>query len=216
MERSTTFSVCGETLSSPMHICGFFDSKAERYDVILPYIKEGLERNEKVINIMESDCHAEHCKHLSTSGIPLAQKLSSGQLEVLASEMTYIKDGYFAADRMYTMLEQTLKAAERAGYESVRACGDMIWALKNLPGTDELMEYESSLNILTPRHSCSLICMYDVNSFSANTIADVLLTHPYVIMNGKIQKNPQYIEPDRLLSTIVHRRQVSAMRTLAK
>lgn len=209
MVKSTSFSVCGETLSSPMHICGFFDSKVEQYDVILPYIKEGLDYNEKVINILESKDHSEHCKHLSVSGISLAKKLASGQLEVLASEKTYIKDGFFAAERMYKMLEQTLIAANRAGYDSVRACGDMIWALKNLPGTDELMEYESSLNILTPKHSCSLICMYDINSFSGKTISDVLLTHPYVILNRQIRKNPHYIEPNKLLSTLAHRRQAS-------
>ena len=65
------------------------------------------------------------------------------------------------------MLEQTLLSASRAGYESVRACGDMVWALKNLPGTDELLEYEANLNLLTPKHDVSLICMYDIEKNEA-------------------------------------------------
>ena len=60
MAKSTSFSVCGETLSSPMHICGFFDSKEEQYEVIIPYINEGLNNNEKVINILEGNRHSEH------------------------------------------------------------------------------------------------------------------------------------------------------------
>lgn len=206
MPEQKPFSVCGESLSTPMHICGFFNSKEEQYEVIIPYIKEGLDNNEKVINILEGARHREHCSHLSATGISLTGKLATGQLEVLTSENTYIKGGSFAAKKMYKMLEQTLLAAERAGYDSVRACGDMIWALKNLPGTDELMEYEASLNLLTPQHSCSLICMYDISSFSGKAITDVLLTHPYVIMNGKISKNPHYVEPLELLASLVHRR----------
>lgn len=201
MNKQTSFSVCGESLLAPMHICGFFDSKEQQYEVIIPYILEGLEKNEKVINILEGNRHSEHCRCLTNNGVSITEKLSSGQFEVLASENTYIKDGTFAAEKMYKMLEQTLLSASRAGYESTRACGDMVWALKNLPGTDELLEYEASLNLLTPKHSVSLICMYDINSFSQSTLTDILLTHPYVIKDGKINKNPHYVEPLSLISS---------------
>ncbi|MBO9584821.1 MAG: MEDS domain-containing protein [Flavobacterium sp.] len=200
MNKQISFEVCGESFSAPMHICGFFDSKEQQYEVIVPYIMEGLAANDKVINILEENRHGEHCRCLADNGISIAEKLSLGQLEVLASESTYIKDGNFAAEKMYTMLEQTLLSASRAGYENIRACGDMVWALKNLPGTDELLKYEASLNLLTPKHAVSLICMYDINSFSSNTLADILLTHPYVIKDGKISKNPQYVEPVELIA----------------
>lgn len=185
---------------APMHICGFFDSREQQYEVIIPYIMEGLEANDKVINILEGSRHGEHCRCLADNGISITGKLASGQLEVLASENTYTKGGEFAAQKMYVMLEQTLLSASRTGYESVRACGDMVWALKNLPGTDELLAYEASLNVLTPKHSCSLICMYDVSSFSPKALADALLTHPYIIRDGKITENPQYLEPQELMS----------------
>lgn len=205
MNKQTSFSVCGESLLAPMHICGFFDSREQQYEVIIPYILEGLEANDKVINILEGNRHGEHCRCLTENGISIAEKLSSGQLEVMASENSYIKDGEFAADKMYKMLEQTLLSASRAGYDSVRACGDMVWALKNLPGTDELLEYEARLNLLTPQHSVSLICIYDISSFSQKALADILLTHPYVIKDGKISKNPHYVEPLELLSSLSSR-----------
>lgn len=202
MNKQTPFSVCGESLSAPMHICGFFDSREQQYEVIIPYILEGLETNDKVINILEGSRHGEHCRCLADNGISITEKLLSGQLEVLASENTYIKGNKFAADEMYNLLEKTLLSSARAGYDSVRACGDMVWALKNLPGTDELLEYEARLNLLTPKHACSLICMYDISSFSQSTLTDVLLTHPYVIKDGKISKNPLYVEPSALLSSL--------------
>lgn len=192
-----------------MHICGFFDSEDERYEVILPYLKEGLDNHEEVLNILESTSHADHCRRLSDAGISVAEKLANSQLRVLSADETYVKGGSFAADKMYSMVEEALIDAEEAGYNSIRACRDMTWALRNVPGTDELIEYEARLNELTPKHSCSLICMYDVNRFSGRALADVLATHPYVILNGKIHKNPHYIAPIEFLPALLKRKKRS-------
>lgn len=208
MEKQT-LTICGEVHSAPMHICGFFDSEDERYEVILPYLKEGLEMNEEVLTILESTSHNDHCDRLSKAGIPVDKKLENAQLKVLSADETYLKDGSFAADKMYNLVEQALIDSKNAGYDSIRACGDMTWALRNVSGTDELIEYEARLNHLTPQHSCSLICMYDLNRFSGKALADVLATHPYVILNKKIHKNPHYVEPIEFLPTLLNRKKRS-------
>lgn len=209
MTKHTSLTLCGEIHQAPMHICGFFDSEDERYDIILPYLKEGLENNEEVLNILESTSYPDHCERLSNAGIAVEEKLTSRQLKVLSADDTYLKGGYFAADRMYNAVEEALIAAKEAGYKSIRACGDMAWALRTVAGTDELIEYEARLNQLTPKHSCSLICMYDVNRFSGRALADVLATHPYVILNGKIHQNPHYIEPIDFLPSLWKRQKRS-------
>ena len=107
---------------------------------------------------------------------------------------------------MLNLREQAHIKTKNEGYNSLRACGDMVWALKNVPGTDELIEYEARLNFLTPKHSCSLVCMYDINKFSGKAIADIITTHPYIILNKKICKNPHYIEPMELLGSLMLRR----------
>lgn len=203
MVQHTSLTICGEVHSSPMHICGFFDSEDERYEVILPYLKEGLENNEEVLNILESTSYDDHCDRLAGAGIPVEEKLANRQLKVLTADETYVKDGSFAANKMYKLVEKALIEAKEAGYDSIRACGDMSWALRNIQGTDELIQYEAQLNELTPRHSCSLICMYDINRFSGRVLADILATHPYVILNGKIHKNPHYIEPMEFLPRLL-------------
>jgi hypothetical protein len=71
MANQKSLTLCGETHSSPMHICGFFDSEDERYEVILPYLKEGLENNEEVLNILESTTYTDHCQRLVNAGIPV-------------------------------------------------------------------------------------------------------------------------------------------------
>lgn len=46
---------------------------------------EGLAANDKVINILESSRHGEHCQCLVDNGISIAKKMASGQLEIVAS-----------------------------------------------------------------------------------------------------------------------------------
>lgn len=209
MNLQQPLTICGETLHAPIHICAFFDSREEQYEVILPYMKEGLDNQEKVINILESNGYHDHCERVSEAGIPVKDKLESKQLDVLASEETYLKGGNFAAEKMLNMLEEALIQAKNEGYTSVRACGEMVWALSGVPGTDELIEYEARLNLLTPKHSCSLVCMYDISRFSGKLFSDVLSTHSHVILSGKIHKNPYYIEPLKFLPMLQRRKQRS-------
>ncbi|HET6227920.1 MAG TPA: MEDS domain-containing protein [Bacteroidia bacterium] len=204
--KNKSFCVCGERFSNPMHICAFFDSQQEQYDVITPYIKEGLAGNEQVINILEANIHSQHREHLKGAGISVEKKLANNQLKILSADETYLKGGSFAAEKMYHLLEEALIESQNDGFENLRACGDMVWALKNVRGTDELMEYEARLNQLVPKYFCSLICMYDINRFSGRAIADILETHPYVILNGKIHKNPHYIEPLTFLQSLLKRK----------
>lgn len=199
-------SLCGESMITPFHACGFFDSREEQYQIMLPYINEGLEEGDRVINILERALHSDHCDCLSKAGISVQEKLESHQLEVLATEDTYLKNGGFETEKMLRLLEDALIEARNEGYESVRACGEMTWALKDVPGTDELIEYESRLNLITPNYGCSLVCMYDFNRFSGKAIIDIIKTHPYIILNGKIDKNPHYIPPQEFLPLLSGKR----------
>jgi hypothetical protein len=207
MKRMSPVTLCGEKLPHSMHICAFFDSRKEQFETLIPYFKEGLDNQEEVICILESDQHEDFHQRSFKAGLNLKNgQVSSGQFKLLASEQSYLKDGHFAADRMFTMLEQALMDAKAGPHENVRTCGDMVWALKNLPGTDELMEYEARINTLVPKYNCCLMCAYDINRFSASAIADVLATHSHVILNGRIHKNAHYIEPMELLPKLLRRR----------
>jgi MEDS: MEthanogen/methylotroph, DcmR Sensory domain len=205
LNKQQSVTLCGETLTGPLHICAFFDSREEQYEVLLPWIKEGIYNNEEVLNILESKLHAEHCSRLAKENIPVRESIESGQLKIASTEDTYLQGGAFAVDRMFNLVEQAVVNAQNGPYGMFRGCGEMQWALKNLPGTDQLMEYEARLNFLTPKYDCSIICIYDINKFSGRAVADILATHSHVILNGKIHKNPHFIEPIELLKILLKR-----------
>src|ERR1044071_5605362 len=110
MEKATGqyVTLCGTRLHGLRHVCGFFDSVDEQYEVLTPYLKEGLDTGDQVITILESKKHAPHKARLESSGIPVSDASDRQQLKVLATEDTYLSGGTFAAERMYELLEHAL------------------------------------------------------------------------------------------------------------
>lgn len=205
LKKQQPVTLCGETLTGPLHVCAFFDSREEQYDVLLPWLKEGLDNHEEVLTILAGDSHEDHYTRLAEAGIAVQEALANKQLKVVATEDSYLLGGSFAAERMFNIVEQALIDAQTGPYDMFRGCGDMEWALKNLPGTDELIEYEARLNLLAPKHDCSIVCSYDIKRFSGSAIADILATHAYVILNGRIHRNPHFVEPVKFLGTLIKR-----------
>ncbi|HST01262.1 MAG TPA: MEDS domain-containing protein, partial [Usitatibacter sp.] len=188
------------------HVCAFFDSRSQEYDCILPYFREGLDQGEQVVSIRDAEDIRDHAGRVGDAlGDGVGDYVRSGQLSILASEETYLKEGCFETERMYNMIEDVLKNVRSKSFSRVRTCGDMTWALREMPGTDELMEYESRVNALTREHDCTLMCVYDVNKFSGKAVMDVLATHPMVVMNDRIYENPYYVEPTEFLKQLLLR-----------
>jgi len=199
-------TVCGHKITEATHICAFFDSEKQEYDCLVPYFTEGLVQGEQVVTIRDAEKMGEHKRALQDRmPIPLDDSINRDQFKILASEETYLREGFFGHERMGLMLEEVLKAAAASPFKRVRTCGDMTWALRDMPGTDELMEYESRVNVFTREHDCTLMCVYDVNKFSGRAVMDVLATHPMVVMGDRIYENPYYVEPTDYLKTLLRR-----------
>jgi hypothetical protein len=210
MEQQQQVTLCGKRLSGLRHICAFFESRDEQYEILAPYLKEGIDNGEQVITILESNTHPDHVSRLESAGIPVASARQRDQLKILASEETYLAGGCFVVGRMYEMLEKAVCDAEQSEFKRVRTLGDMEWALKNCDGTEELIVYEARVNELAPHHDCTLLCAYDLTRFSGRVIADVLATHSHVLLGGQIHENPMYIEPLEYLQKLALRRPSSS------
>jgi hypothetical protein len=82
----------------------------------------------------------------------------------------------------------------------------MEWALVDLPGVEDLIEFETRVNYVTPKYDNIVICAYDLSKFSASVVIDAMRTHPVVIVGGLLHENPFFVPPDQLLVEIKERR----------
>lgn len=194
MSEPRTVTLCGRALEEPGHICAFFDSRSEEYEILVPYFAEGIALDEEVINIVDARRHPDHCRRLEEKGVDVEAEMRAGRLQVLTAEETYMKGGRFGAQRMYELLHGALAEAHRRG-RRVRTSGVMDWALHGAAGTEELMDYESRVNFLVPTYECTLLCVYDINEINGRMMMDILSTHPYIVHGKRVRENPYYVTP---------------------
>ena len=196
-------TVGSQSLEGIKLICCFYRSSAELESVFLPYLQEGLRNGENVVCIFRQGEHAGLRSKLESGGMTSAE--SSQQLKILTEDETYISGGSFAKHRMAGMLRDLLENAKNSSRPAVRTLGEMSWALRNLPGTDELAEYECMVNEFCTTYGCVLACAYDVNKFHARVLADAFATHSHIVLNGIIHENPHYLPPEEFLRHLAHR-----------
>lgn len=189
--------LAGGVLKRSCHVCAFFHSQEEQYRVLMPFIKEGLEQGDRSFHIIDPQHRRRHVGHLENEGIDVAGAEASGQLQVYPWEEAYIQDGHFDQFRMIELVKGTI-AKQRPG-EVTRFVGNMEWALKDLPGVHDLLEYETRLNQFLPAHRDPVICCYDLSRFDAGIVIDIMRTHPMVIVGGILQENPFYVPPEEML-----------------
>ena len=202
MSHRPNVTLCGRSLERPGHICAFFDSREQEYDVLSPYYQQGLDDGEEVVTIVDAHRHDDHCQQMRQRGIAVDDAMAAERLKVLTAENTYTAGGSFDSQRMYDLLQGALADAKRNG-RRVRTSGVMDWSAKGAPGTDQLMDYEARVNVLVPIYDCTLLCVYDVSKISGQMMMDILATHPYVVHRRRILHNPYYVEPIDMLKDLL-------------
>ena len=194
--------LAGSALHRSCHVCAFFHSKDEEYRVLMPFIKEGFASGDRAFHVVDPQHRDAHLDRLREEGIDVTGAEASGQLEVRRWQEAYIKDGHFDQYRMIETIKQALDPSLRDPDKRTRLVANMEWALEDLPGVHDILEYETRLNHVLPDYHDPVICTYDVSRFDASVVIDILRTHPMVIIGGMLQENPFYVPPDEMLEEL--------------
>jgi hypothetical protein len=193
------------TLSRNQHVCAFFRSEDEEYRVLLPFIREGFELNEKAFHIVDPKLRGSHLERLESGGIKVKETQQTGQLEVRNWEDAYLRDGHFDQYRMLALIERVFAKGGSGAFALTRLVAHMEWALEDRPGVNDLVEYETRLNQILPKYADPVICAYDTVKFGGGIMVDIMRTHPMIIIGGVLQENPFFVPPDEFLGELQER-----------
>jgi hypothetical protein len=142
----------GATLDRHRHVCAFFDSAAEEDRVMLPFVREGVERGEKAFHIIDPADRNGYLDRLRGGGIAVDQLLEIGRFELRSWHEAYLRGGRFDQDAMLALIQEVLDDGRERGFPLTRLVAHMEWALEDFPGVDDLVEYETRLNYVLPRY----------------------------------------------------------------
>jgi hypothetical protein len=210
MQRNRTVHLAGSALTCSCHACAFFNSRDEEERVLLPFLKEGMQAGDKFFHVLRDDYRVARRRSLESSGIDLATAEQTGQVELRPWEQAYLRGGQFDQDAMLDLIQQVLSDGKQQGFGLTRLWANMEWALEDLPGVHDIVEYETRLNHVLPKYDDVVVCTYDISKFSAAVVMDILRTHPEVIIGETLQKNPFYVAPDAFLEELRSRDQPAA------
>ena len=195
----------GEQLDDGMHVCTFFGSSAEKYRVLMPFIREGMEQGDRAFHIVDPALRREHAQRIAEAGVDTAQAEAEGQLEIIGWDEAYLRDGRFDRSAMLSLLPTLLNKGRTQGFPTTRFIADVAWVL-NTPGAlDQLLEYECRVNLVLPKAADIVICSYDLDKVDAAMVIAAMRTHPIVLIGGMVQRNPFYVPPEELLRELNER-----------
>jgi hypothetical protein len=191
--------IAPDALAENRHVCAFFNSIDEQHRVLGPFIKDGIAQGDKAFHIVDPERREDHLRRLADAGIGVEDAVDSGQLEVHPWQDAYLRGDIFDEERWLSAFEEVLESGQTDGYAHTRLLAQMEWALEDLPGVENLIQYEAKLNYIILERPDTVICAYDLSKFGARTVMNALRTHPVVIIGGLMHENPFYVAPDEFL-----------------
>ncbi|MDP2796730.1 MAG: PAS domain S-box protein [Methanoregula sp.] len=177
------------------HACCIYDTDEEHRNIITSFLRRGLEQNEKVVYIADARDPRPIINYLKSDGVDVEHYQKKGQFTILTSSDTYLKRGVFDPDGMISIISYETQKALDEGYTALRATGEMSWALRGLPGSEWLMEYEDKSDTFSKGSKFLAICQYDRRCFSRERFHDVLAVHPFAIIGTSVCNNFYYVPP---------------------
>jgi hypothetical protein len=196
MNRASSISLAGSEFGDVRHVCAFFNSDDEEYRVLLPFIKDGFERGDKAVHVVNPDQRADHLKRLAGAGINAMAAERDGQLEIRINTEIYLSDGRFDPDRMLKIFAQMASGHDSSIFPASRFVCRMDWAVRDPRIIDKLIEFESRVNHVWRQHDDSVICTYRLSQFAGDAVIDIMRTHPMVIIGGNLYENPFFTPPE--------------------
>ena len=195
----------GFNLGKHRHVCAFFHTQDQEDKVVVPFLKEGINRGEKAFCALDPESRVHLLQKLSREGIEVTSAEKRGQLELRVLEEMYIRHGRFNRDATLAHVRELSIQGKEQGFAVTRLVAGMEWAIKYRVETDQLLEYEARLNEVLEEIRDPVVCVYDLAQFSAGVVLDILRTHPVVIIGEVAAENPFFVRPEIFLQELSER-----------
>jgi len=164
------------------HVCLFYRSPEELLATLIPYIRVGLERNERCFCAQPAEVRAQLMVGLETQGIQVDSALKRGALVLVDPEQIYFEEGQFDPQVMTELLRSSIQGAVQDGFSGFRAAGEMHWSLSERPGCDRLVEYEALMDTFYPRKPAIGLCAYPASAFTPEKLQKILEAHRLALL----------------------------------
>ncbi|RXA19857.1 PAS domain S-box protein [Methanosarcina sp. MSH10X1] len=163
------------------HFCQFYLAKEDLMDIVIPYLRAGLENNEICIWITPWSLEAADAQEALRVDFPdIDTLLRKGQLELISCASWYVKDGVFDSQRALKDLAERIDRSLASGYNGLRLLEDIC-----LPGKgswSDFIDYEKKVDTAIRRSPATALCTYSLAIYSAAEVLDIVASHRFALI----------------------------------
>ena len=157
------------------HLCVFYETKRDFFDIMVPYLSAGLENKEFCLWILPPPVPQQEALEALKRGVPdLDRHLSNGDIE-LVSEDHWFREGanMIELPAMVERFDKKLRTAISRGYVGLRANGSGAAPKK----INKLSELEKEVDDLIADEKMIFLCSFPLEDSSASAVLDAARTH---------------------------------------
>lgn len=178
------------------HTSLFYRNHEEYLDVIIPFLKAGLENNEFCFWILPHTLKLKNAKiHLRRSIEDLDDYFAKGQLMIGDYKEFYLKDEFFSWRQSIENITDMVKNALEKGFKRIRITGDGSWAVDSGHWFN-FLRYEKEVNKALESYKIKAICSYSIAKLDLRNLCEIGITHQLSLAN--LAGNWNRIETDQL------------------
>ena len=193
--RFERVSAAIEQIGPADHVCTLYARRDEEVAIAVSYIRTGLDRGELCVCVVD-DGGESILNALASAGVDIDAEMRKGRLAFFEKPLA---QGLQTLD-MLRKIEQFASESRKAGHAGFRIVGEMSWALEG--DLKALAEFEARLNLnrVWERYACAGLCQFDMRRFTRETLREMIIVHPLVVIGDRVCRNPYYVAPERYLS----------------
>lgn len=163
------------------HLCQFYETRDDLLDVIVPYLKTGLENNEMCVWVTSDPISEDIALQTMNEAIPgFNDYLEKGQIEVFPHTEWYLKGGVFNFRRVLRDWQEKHDYALASGYDGIRVTGNTAWLEKE--DWAAFNEYEHAINDAIKDGKIIVLCTYSLEKCTSSEILDVISSHEFALV----------------------------------
>lgn len=180
------------------HACLLYQQLDELLAVTAPFLRIGLERNERCVFLADPQTLAHLEQALRDEGVDVERERQRGALS-LTADRHYLTGDLFVPETMTDYLSLAIDEALAHGFTGLRVTGDVVWQLGPKPDIDLVAGYEAMLDAFFHGRPFVGLCQYRRQDHSPELIRDMLRSHEAVGLGLQLVPHNPFHEPPQLV-----------------
>ena len=174
--RRTGVNVLGD-MPWGTHVCVFYESKDDLFDIVVPFFNAGLASNEFCLWAPSEPVTFEEARSTLSARIPAFDRhLAAGNMEIVPAREWYLKDdGQFDLKRITDAWDEKLRRALAKDYDGIRVSGNAFWMGSR--HWKDFCDYERALNKSVAGKPITALCTYPLVASGSTEEMEVAHAH---------------------------------------